>query len=391
MAVTVRASLKRAWCPTSGERQAPVSRLSLAKQAEVIAHLCEGAGIRPTSRLENVSKPTILSLLLRVGRGCDRLHDRLVRDLDIRCIEGDEIWTFVHKKQARCTPEDDPTWGDAYTFLAQARSQKLIVSYRVGKRDAANTDAFVRDMRARLVTVPEFVTDAFGPYAAAVAAAFEAIDYGQVVKNYSRSPRRVRDGLATDYRYEPPRDPFITRTPIYGSPNVERLSTSHVERLNLDVRMSTRRLTRLCNGFSRKLTHLTAAMSLFVAHTNLVRIHGVLRVTPAMEAGIVDRVWSVEELVDRALAAADEPEAPPEKRPLRLPEMPAEVPAAPARALPNGRGFLRLVTAGGEPPRTPTPKRAPEAPEPAAEPSRQLDLFSWTPPKREPVQLSLFD
>jgi IS1 family transposase len=372
-----------------------VSLLTLAKRAEVIAHLCEGAGIRPCSRLTNVSQPTILRLLLKVGRGCDRLHDRLVRDLDIACIEGDEIWTFVHKKQARCKPEDDPTWGDAYTFLAQARSQKLIVSYRVGKRDAVNTDAFVRDMRARLVTVPEFVTDAFGPYAAAVAAAFEAIDYGQVVKNYSRSPRRVRDGLATDYRYEPPRDPFITRTPIYGAPNVARLSTSHVERLNLDVRMSTRRLTRLCNGFSRKLTHLTAAMSLFVAHHNLVRIHGALRVTPAMEAGIVDRVWSVEELVARALEAADEPVMPPERKPLRLPEAPAQAPSAPARALPNG-GWLRLVTGSGEapkaPPLAPIPTPAALAAQaPAEEPTGQLDLFAWRPPKREPwAQLDLF-
>lgn len=369
--------------------------LPLAKRVEVIAHLCEGAGIRPCSRLTDVSKPTILALLLRLGRGCDRLHDRLVRDLDIRYIEGDEIWTFVHKKQARCKPEDDPTWGDAYTFLAQARSQKLIVSYRVGKRDAANADAFVRDMRARLVTVPEFVTDAFGPYAAAVAAAFEAIDYGQVVKNYSRSPRRVRDGLATDYRYEPPRDPFITRTPIYGSPDVARLSTSHVERLNLDVRMSTRRLTRLCNGFSKSLPHLTAAMSLFVAHHNFVRIHGALRVTPAMEAGITDHVWTVEELVMRALAALDDATiAPPVARPLRLAKEPRETsaPRSPTvRALPNGRGFLRVVPGAGAstPPLPPAPEPTPEGPTAPAEPPKPATPLREVP--RTPVQLSLFE
>lgn len=203
-----------------------------------------------------------------------------------------------------------------------------------------------------------------------------------MVKNHSRSPRRVRDGQPSDHRYEPPRDPFITRTPVCGSPDVSRSSTSHVERLNLDVRMFARRLTRLCNGFSRKLTHHTAAISLFVAHHNFVRIHGALRVTPAIEAGITDRVWSVEELEERALATADEPVARAERKPLRLPEVAPEAPAAPARTLPKGRSFLRLVMGSA------TPPASPQAP---AEPSGQLDLFAWRPPTREPHQLSLFD
>jgi IS1 family transposase len=255
--------------------------LSLAKRAEVIGHLCEGAGIRPTSRLTGTCKQAILALLLKAGTGCDRLHDRLVRDLSIRDIQMDEIWSYVQKKQARVTAEDDPTWGDAYTWLAIARSQKLIVNYRVGKRDDANAQAFVRDLRARLVTVPMVCSDGFGSYATAIGQHFEAVDFAQVVKNYSRSPRRVRDGQHTDHRYEPPRDPFCVRTPVYGAPDMTKCSTSHVERLNLDVRMSTRRLTRLCNGFSRKLTHHTAAISLFVAHHNFCKIHSALRVTPA--------------------------------------------------------------------------------------------------------------
>ncbi len=177
-----------------------MSLLSLAKRAEVIAHLCEGAGIRPTSRLASVSQPTILSLLLKVGTGCDRLHDRLVRDLSIRDIQMDEIWSYVQKKQARVKPEDDPTWGDAYTWLAIARSQKIIVSYRVGKRDDANAQAFVRDLRARLVTMPMICSDGFASYASAVGAHFEAVDFAQVVKNYSRSPKRVRDGQPSAHR-----------------------------------------------------------------------------------------------------------------------------------------------------------------------------------------------
>src|SRR5688572_10828584 len=125
--------------------------LSLAKRAEVIAHLCEGAGIRATSRLTGTCKQAILALLLKVGAGCDRLHDRLVRDLDIRDVQADEIWSYIFKKQARIQPGDDPTWGDCYTFLALARTQKLVISYRVGKRDEAHTQAFVGDLRARLL------------------------------------------------------------------------------------------------------------------------------------------------------------------------------------------------------------------------------------------------
>jgi hypothetical protein len=171
-----------------------MSLLTLAKRAEVVAHLCEGAGVRPCARLCDVSPTTVLSLLLKMGVGCDRLHDLRVRDLDIRDVQVDEIWSFIQKKAARVQPGDNPTWGDAYTFLGIARVQKLIISYRVGKRDEANTQAFMRDLRARLVTVPHLATDAFAPYRAAVGDHFEAVEYGQVVKNYSRSPRRVRDG-----------------------------------------------------------------------------------------------------------------------------------------------------------------------------------------------------
>jgi IS1 family transposase len=367
--------------------------LSLAKRAEVIGHLCEGAGIRPTSRLTGTCKQAILALLLKAGTGCDRLHDRLVRDLSIRDIQMDEIWSYVQKKQARVTAEDDPTWGDAYTWLAIARSQKLIVSYRVGKRDDANAQAFVRDLRARLVTVPMVCSDGFGSYATAIGQHFEAVDFAQVVKNYSRSPRRVRDGQHTDHRYEPPRDPFCVRTPVYGAPDMTKCSTSHVERLNLDVRMSTRRLTRLCNGFSRKLTHHTAAISLFVAHHNFCKIHSALRVTPAMEAGVTDHVWSTEELVDRALEVAGEDVAPPVKKPLTMPEVAPEATPAPVRALPNGRGFLRLVksvgaASSGGPAPTPgpaVPRMPPQSPEGTREaaPLREVPR-AWT-------QLDLFD
>lgn len=370
--------------------------LPMAKRVEVIAHLCEGAGIRPTSRLTDVSKGTITALLLKVGAGCDRIADRLVRDLDIREVEVDELWTFIQKKAARVKPEDPKEWGDAYTFLALARSQKLVISYRVGKRDAANTEAFMADLRSRLTVVPQVSVDGFQPYPSAVGQNFETADLGIVQKNYSRSPRRVRNGPPTDYRYEPPRDPFVTRKAAMGVPDPDRICTSHVERLNLDVRMMTRRFTRLCNGFSRSLPHLQAAVSLFAAYVNFCRIHGALRCTPAQESRISERVWSVEELVAAALDAAGEPVAKPIKKPLRMPPPPAGAPAPTARALPGG-GFLRAVQ-GGNSPQAPGPQPGPAPVAPAApvthaappEPLGQLDLFAWRPKPRPMVQLDLF-
>ncbi|MGK4007894.1 IS1 family transposase [Sorangium sp. So ce1036] len=344
--------------------------LPLAKRVEVVAHLVEGAGIRPTSRLTGVSQPAILSLLLRVGEGCERLHNRLVRDVDCRVVQVDEIWSYVQKKQARVKPGDSPEVGEAYVFVGMASASKLIISYRVGKRDDENTAAFIEDLRARLVTVPQLYSDGWAPYVAAVGSSFAgSVDYAQVVKHYNRKPRRD-----DDHRYEPPRDPFITKTPVFGVPDMKRASTSHVERQNLTIRMHIRRFTRLCNGFSKRLPHHKAAVALHMAFYNFCRPHEALRVTPAMEAGLADHVWSVEELVTAALAEA--PTEPPKPKALKLPEPPAGAPTAPARALPNGRGFLRLVGSAPAAPVAPTEPPSSEPP-PAPGPRRmmQLSLF----------------
>ncbi|MDI3291031.1 IS1 family transposase [Polyangium sp. 15x6] len=318
----------------------------MAKRADVVRHLVEGASIRATERLTGVSKPTILSLLLKVGLGCDRLHDRLVRDLDIREIQCDEIWSYVQKKQARLKDEDPPEFGDAYAFLAMARAQKLMIAYRVGKRNEENTRAFIRDLRIRLVTVPEISTDGWQSYADAIGQSFApgSVDYAIIQKNYSRKGRP--DGERHDHRYEPPRDPFITKSRGRGSPDLDRASTSHIERANLTVRMQIRRFTRLCNGFSKKLENHRAAVALHVAWYNFCRVHESLRVTPAMEAGIADHIWSIEELVELALSepAGERPrvkELTPIKRP-GGPDGPDGKPKG-ARELPNGRGWLRLV------------------------------------------------
>ncbi|WP_348980484.1 IS1 family transposase [Polyangium sp. 15x6] len=370
--------------------------LPLDKRVNVVRHLVEGASVRATSRLTDVSLPTVLSTLLRMGEGCDNLHNALVRDLDIREIQLDEIWSYVQKKQARVTAEDPAEFGDAYAYLAMSRTKKLLVSYHVGKRDEANTRAFIADLRARLVTIPELSTDGWQSYPVAVGQSFGgAADHAVIQKNYTKKGRA--DGQRHDHRYEPPRDPFITKKTAHGAPNLDRASTSHVERANLTVRMHVRRFTRLCNGFSKKIENHRAAVSLHVAWYNFCRVHESLRVTPAMEAGITDHVWSVQELVERALAA--EPCAPPEPKKLAPPvPAPGEKQGA-ARELPNGKGWLRALPGGkGKPsdaPRAPTPPAAPparvgtgEAPREALPPpGTQLDLFAWRPKAR---QLLLF-
>ncbi|XXR43491.1 IS1 family transposase [Sorangium sp. So ce375] len=354
----------------------------MAKRVEVVAHLVEGAGIRPTSRLTSVSQPAILSLLLRVGEGCERLHNRLVRDVDCRTVQVDEIWSYVQKKQARVLPGDSPEVGEAYVFVGMASASKRVISYRVGKRDEANTNAFIADLRARLVTIPQLYSDGWAPYVAAVGGAFAlvgSVDYAQVVKRYNRKARRD-----DEHRYEPPRDPFITKTPVFGVPDLQRASTSHVERQNLTIRMHIRRFTRLCNGFSKRLPHHKAAVALHMLFYNFCRPHEALRVTPAMEAGLTDHVWSVEELVAAALSeAAGEP---PKPRALKLPEPPPGTPTTPARALPNGRGFLRLV---GSAPAQPVPPAASGAA--PAEPEPPPSEPPPSPKTRRMVQLSLFD
>lgn len=371
------------------------NHLPLAQRVDVVRHLVEGASVRATSRLTDVSLPTTLSTLLRMGTGCDNLHNALVRDLDIREIEADEIWSYIHTKQARVKDTDPVEFGDAYTFLGMARTKKLIIAYHVGKRDEAATQAFTKDLRARLVTIPEISTDGWQSYQTAVGQSFGgSVDHAIIQKNYSRKGRA--DGPKHDHRYEPPRDPFITKQVGHGAPDLKRASTSHIERANLTVRMHVRRFTRLCNGFSKKLENHRAAVSLHVAWYNFCRVHESLRVTPAMEAGITDHVWSIEELVTRALAA--EPCAAPEPKPLAPPApSPGEKPAT-AKELPNGRGWLRVVQGGKSvqkeapkaqaPPVTPAPVVV-RFVEPAADPKRweQLDLLSWRPKDH---QLSLF-
>jgi len=366
--------------------------LAPEKRLAVLAALVDGNSVRATSRMTEVNLRTILRFGVQLGDGAARLHNRLVRDLNCPLIENDEIWSYVGKKQARVSEiENAAGLGEAYTFVALAMPSRFVITWKVGKRDEETADAFMSDLRARLVVMPSMTSDGFSPYPAAIGKHLgPGVDYAQTIKNYTKSGRRD-----DDHRYEPPRDPFITKKAIFGAPDVDRATTAHVERHNGTMRHFIGRMRRLVYAFSKKPENHRAAVALTYCYYNLCWIPGKLRVTPAMAAGVVDHVYDLPEFMNAVLSA--EPCDAPEKKPLapRLPE-------GPARELPNGRGFLRLVPPSGgpaEPPPghgAPPPVQAPAvAPvEPSAAPAAQLDLFSWRPRARplppSGTQLTLF-
>jgi IS1 family transposase len=300
-----------------------MNALSLERQTRIISALCEGCSIRATERLTETHRDTVMILSTRVGKGCERLHDRLMRDLQFGVIELDEQWDFIGKKQKRVRQDDPAEMGDVWLFVALAATQKAVLSYVVGKRDTENTEALARDLRARVVNRPQITSDGYAPYVGAIAFAFEGdVDYAVLTKKY------VGDSNLPDaaHRYSPGHVASVERVVIKGNPDPDHISTSYIERFNLSSRMQMRRFTRLSNGFSKKLDNHRAAVALWVCFYNFCRVHETLRCTPAMALGVTDHIWSVAELVQAALAPSDVPPLPtgpkttlrPGTRPFRL-------------------------------------------------------------------------
>lgn len=266
------------------------------KQIAVISALCEGVSIRATERLTGIHRDTIMRLGVRVGQGCTRLHDVLMRDLNVARLEFDEIWSFVGKKQRRTRPREGLETGDQYIFIALAASTKAIVGYRIGKRNDAVTEDFCVDLRERILGEPEISTDGFKPYLSGIRRAFAGrATHGIIIKHYAGETP-----IDAARRYSPGSVVKVEREVVSGTPM--HISTSYVERSNLSMRMGSRRLTRLTNGFSKKLENHVAAIGLYVAHYNLCRVHETVRTTPAVALGITDHVWSIGELLGVALA-----------------------------------------------------------------------------------------
>jgi IS1 family transposase len=271
-----------------------MNSLKPEKQLAVISALVEGCSIRSVERLTGVHRDTIMRLTLQVGERCLNLLDETMRGLSCPNLQVDEIWTFVGKKQARLKYEErfDRERGDQYVFVAIDGESKLIPHFDVGKRNMVTAYRFMEVLSRRITGRFQLTTDGFTPYIGAVEMAWgaDAPDYAQLVKMFGAVP----PGPA---RYAPPKIVEAVPTVVYGNPDMEKVSTSYIERQNLTIRMACRRFTRLTNAFSKRLDNLKAALALHFAWYNFVRIHRNLRVTPAMAAGVTDRVWNLAELL----------------------------------------------------------------------------------------------
>jgi IS1 family transposase len=269
--------------------------IPVERKAQIINCLIEGNSIRSTERMAETHRDTIMRLMVSVGEGCANLMDQKMRNLSCHRIQVDEVWIYVQKKQRHMTRLDDSSrMGDQWTFYALDADTKLIPAYRIGKRDLRTAIAFMTDLSGRLANRVQISSDALNAYVEATEQAFGAdVDYGQIVKFYEAEP--VGPG-----RYSPPHVVNTERSAITGQPDMKHISTSFIERQNLTMRMQMRRFTRLTNAFSKKIENLKAAVALHFAHYNFVRIHGTLRMTPAMAAGVTKELWSIRDLIERA-------------------------------------------------------------------------------------------
>jgi IS1 family transposase len=274
-----------------------MNRLPIEKRVAVISALVEGCSVRSTSRLTGVAKGTILRLLEDVGTACARYLDTTVRNVAARRVQIDEIWSFVACKQKNLTTKiaaKNPNAGDAWTFVAIDADSKLVLSWLVGTRDAGCATEFLQDVSGRLANRIQLTTDGHKMYLSAVEDAFGGdIDYAMLQKMYGADPQ-------ADKRYSPAVCIGCKAETIVGSPDQAHVSTSHIERQNLTMRMNIRRFTRLTNAFSKKIENHAHSVALFYMHYNFCRIHQTLRVTPAQEAGLTQTVWSIRDIAELA-------------------------------------------------------------------------------------------
>ncbi|MCK0148554.1 IS1 family transposase [Marivita sp. S6314] len=280
-----------------------MNKLDHKTRALILRLLVEGNSIRATSRIADVSKNTVNKLLINAGKACAKYHDENVRNVKATVIQCDEIWSFTYAKQknvktATAAPEGA---GDTWTWTAIDSDSKLIVSYMVGGRDSEYAIEFMDDLRARLANRVQLTTDGHKAYLEAVEGAFGGdVDYAQLIKLYGDA-----GGKTAARKYSPAECTGIKKRTVEGNPDKALISTSYVERQNLTMRMHMRRFTRLTNGFSKKVENHMHAVALHFMYYNFVKVHQTLKVTPAMEAGLTDRLWDVADLV--AIVDANEP------------------------------------------------------------------------------------
>lgn len=274
-----------------------MNRLSLALRVQVLSALVEGNSIRGTCRMVGVDKKTVLRLLADVGDACDVYQDDNVRGMKSERLQLDEIWSFCHAKERNLPREmrGADGVGDMWTWTAIDPDSKLIVTWHLGKRTKGDASLFVRDLGSRVVSQRvQITTDGFGNYNEPIQRYFHhRADHGSEVKDYG-----ILDNETTERKYSPMVVKSVIRTPIYGVPDPEHITTAHVERQNLTMRMSMRRFTRLTNGFSKKAENLQRSLALYFMYYNFCRKHSTIKTTPAIKAGLTDRIWTLHDLAN---------------------------------------------------------------------------------------------
>jgi IS1 family transposase len=271
-----------------------VNKLDTRERAQIIRCLVEGNSIRSTVRMTGYAKNTITKLLVELGAACASYQNDRLRGLPATRIECDEIWSFVGMKNKTIPEErrDEPGIGDVYTWTALDPDSKLMCSWFVGDRGDPSANAFIADLAGRLANRVQITTDGHRPYIDAIERAFgRDVDYAMLIKEYGNDPSEER-------RFSPPVVLSERTIVVAGNPDDSKISTSYVERQNLTMRMGMRRMTRLTNGYSKKVENLAAAVALHFMHYNYGRPHMSLgkNRTPAMAAGISDHVWTAEEI-----------------------------------------------------------------------------------------------
>lgn len=283
-----------------------MNKLSLHKRVMILNMLVEGMSMRSISRTVGVSINTVTKLLIEAGEACAAYHDETVRNVKAEQVQCDEIWSFCYAKDknvqtAKAAPDGA---GDVWTWTAIDRDSKMILAFEVGDRSAETAREFMFDLADRLANRVQLTTDGHGAYLKAVGDAFAAdVDYAMLVKLYGEPTGQK----GHERKYSPAECTGAKKEPVFGKPDQAMISTSHVERQNLSMRMGMRRFTRLTNGFSKKLENHLHMLSLYFVHYNFVRVHKSLRMTPAMAAGVSDTLHDMEWLVGLIDARAPKP------------------------------------------------------------------------------------
>lgn len=271
-----------------------MNRLSAEQQGEIISALVEGNTIRGTAKLVHVTRNTVTRYLLWIGEACQRFHDETVVNLKCRLIEADELWHFVHAKDKNLPPEllNNPDFGDCYTWIAMDPDSRLVTNWHAGKREYYDAQFFIHDLARRIPGQVQITTDQLTHYRTAIAEAFGTrADYATIRKKLGSIPK------SPDGKFEQPGLKNVRRASVMGNPNPDLITTAHIERQNGTLRGASRRYARATYAFSKKLANAKAALAIHFVYYNFVRIHGAIRVPPAMEAGLIEKSWEIEDMV----------------------------------------------------------------------------------------------